>query len=189
MSGVAAQQPARGDAARRLAAIAAAGAELAAKPDGVLETLAETHGLAIADVLGLLGPDNARPVDGARFEEIWSALTEWGTVLFLVHGRNGVFEIKTALPPGTPGRGWFNIHGDTPLGGHLRADRCTAIWFVDRPFFGRRSCSIWFVDAEGEAMFKVFVARNAARELDPIQVVRFEALRNVLCGEDVSRSA
>ncbi len=168
--------------AARADTIAAARADLAAKPDGVLETVAESHGLTIADVLGLLPPEAARAVEGGRFEEIWQALTGWGTVLFLVHGVNGVFEIKTALPPGTSGRGWFNIHGDTPLGGHLRADRCATIWFVDRPFFGRRSCSLWFVDGDGAAMFKVFVARDAARDLDAAQVARFEALRDAVAG-------
>lgn len=182
MSGQTARHPASGEAAGREDAVAAARAALAAQPDGVLETVAETHGLTIADVLGLLPPEAARAVEGGRFEEIWQALTGWGPVLFLVHGRNGVFEIKTALPPGTSGRGWFNIHGDTPLGGHLRADRCATIWFVDRPFFGRRSCSLWFVDGDGEAMFKVFVARDAARALDETQVARFEALRDAVGG-------
>ncbi len=160
--------------------LAAARDALREKPDGVLETVAEAHGLTIAEVLGLLDEDRARRIPGRHFEAVWAELTDWGPVLFLVHGRNGVFEIRTALPPGTSARGWFNIQGDTPLGGHLRADRCHAIWFVDRPFFGRRSCSIWFVDGDGEAMFKVFVARDEARELDAGQVARFEALRSAM---------
>lgn len=160
-------------AAARVAALEA----LAAKPDGVLEAVAEAHGLAYAEVLALLPDGQAAATSGAAFEAIWEALTGWGEVLFLVHGKNGVFEIRTALPPGTEGRGWFNIHGDTPLGGHLRRDRCRSIWFVDRPFFGRRSCSIQFVDADGETMFKVFVIRDAERALDPRQTALFEALR------------
>lgn len=177
----------RSEASHRSDGLAAARAELRAKPDGVLETVAENHGLTIADVLGLLEADRARRIPGRHFEAIWAELTGWGPVLFLVHGRNGVFEIATALPPGAARRGWFDIHGDTPLGGHLRADRCGAIWFVDRPFFGRRSCSLWFVDVDGDAMFKVFVARDAARELDVAQVARFEALREAWASRDDDR--
>lgn len=165
-------------ATRRAAALEA----LAAKPDGVLEAVAEAHGLAYADVLALLPEGQAVGVAGTAFEEIWRALTGWGEVLFLVHGKNGVFEIRTALPQGAEGRGWFNIHGDTPLGGHLRRDRCRSIWFVDRPFFGRRSLSVQFVDEDGETMFKVFVARGAERILDPGQTVLFELLRETWRG-------
>lgn len=158
-------------------ALEAAAADLAAAPDGVLEAVAERHGLPLAAVLGLLPPEQASAIPGQAFEAIWTDLTGWGQVLFLIHDRNGVFEIKTALPPGSHGRGFFNIHGDTPLGGHLKADRCAAIWFVDRPFFGRRSCSVQFFDADGHSMFKVFVARDAARTLDAAQLDRFERLR------------
>ena len=171
MSAVAIEVPAA------VTALEAAAADLAAAPDGVLEAIAERHGLPLGAVLGLLPADQAAAIPGEAFEAIWTDLTSWGQVLFLIHDRNGVFEIKTALPPGSHGRGYFNIHGDAPLGGHLKADRCAAIWFVDRPFFGRRSCSVQFFDAEGHSMFKVFVARDASRTLDVAQIDRFERLR------------
>ncbi|MFT4097185.1 MAG: heme utilization cystosolic carrier protein HutX [Rhodoblastus sp.] len=153
----------------------AARADIEANPDGVLEAVAEKHGLTLHDILGLLPDGQATRAAGAQFEELWRELTTWGDVLFLLHNQHGVFEIKTALPPGSFGRGYFNIHGDAPLGGHLRAERCGSIWFVDRPFFGRRSCSIQFFDTDGVGMFKIFVRRDAARELDPAQLARFEA--------------
>ena len=159
------------------AALGAALADLSEKPDGVLEAIAEKHGLPLRAVVGLLPAEAAVIVPGALFQALWEEIRDWGEVLFLIHGRNGVFEIRTALPPGTLGRGFFNIHGDTPLGGHLRIDRCIDIAFVDRPFFGRRSLSIQFFDGDGEAMFKIFVARGADRELDPGQIVRFENAR------------
>ena len=68
-------------------------------------------------------------------------------------------------------------HDDSPIGGHIRAENCRAIAFVARPFMGRASCSIQFFNEAGEAMFKIFVRRNAARELIPEQVQKFEALR------------
>jgi putative heme utilization carrier protein HutX len=157
-------------------------AALAEKPDGVLEAVAESCGATMEEVLAHLGPDQGLRIDGSRFEEIWSELTGWGPVMFIVHTRDGVFEVAGALPPGTPGRGYFNIHGDSPIGGHLKADRCSSIWLVDRPFFGRRSCSVQFVNRDGGVMFKVFVARGEDRTLQPEQLARFEALKARLTG-------
>ena len=44
--------------------------------------------------------------------------------------------------------------------------------------------SLWFVDREGGAMFKVFVARDAARALNPVQVAAFTVLRDRLAATE-----
>lgn len=160
-----------------LAGIEAVRAALAEKPDGVLESLAAAYDISYRSVLECL-PSSQRPFAPATsFDAIWADLTTWGPIMFIVHTRNGVFETKAPLPPGTHGRGYFNIHGESPLGGHLNVGRCAAIYFIDRPFFGRRSCSVQFIDADGEAMFKIFAGRDTARELLPAHVAKFEALR------------
>lgn len=153
---------------------------LAEKPDGILEAIAEDVGVPLSAVLACLPAGAAVPVAGSHFEEIWQDLVTWGEITFVVHTCDGVFECEGAIPPGSFGRGYFNIHGDSPIGGHLRADRCRTIYFVDRPFFGRRSCSVQFINQEGEGMFKVFVGRNEDRSLKAEQVARFEALRDRL---------
>jgi putative heme utilization carrier protein HutX len=151
---------------------------LASEPGGVLEEIARREGASYRDVLDTLPGGQAVGRPGSSFERIWSGLAAWpGEITFIVHTADGVFETRGALPPGSHGRGYFNIHGDSPIGGHIRADRCAAIYFVDRPFFGRRSCSVQFVNGEGAAMFKIFVGRGPDRELDPEQVARFEAMR------------
>lgn len=150
---------------------------LAEKPDGVIESIAEEAGVSYRAVLDALPPEHVGRFPGDAFEMVWRELETWGPVLFLVHTSGGVFEIDTALNPGTFGRGYYNIHGPAPLHGHLAAGRCAAIYCVDRPFFGRRSCSVQFVDTDGAAMFKVFVRRDAAREMIPEQLARFEALK------------
>jgi putative heme utilization carrier protein HutX len=152
--------------------------QLAAKPDGVLKTIAADLGVPLVDVLACLPAGAAVPVEGSAFEEIWNDLATWGEITFVVHTRDGVFECKGSIPPGVFGRGYFNIHGDSPIGGHLKADRCRSIYFVDRLFFGERSCSVQFVNRDGEAMFKVFVGRNEDRSLKTEQLARFEALRD-----------
>lgn len=149
---------------------------IAAEQGGVLEEIARREGASYREVLDALPAGQAIAKPGAAFETVWSGLAAWpGEITFIVHTADGVFETRGSIPPGAFGRGFFNIHGETPIGGHIRAERCAAIYFVDRPFFGRRSCSVQFVNRDGDAMFKIFVGRDAARELDPRQVSLFEA--------------
>jgi heme iron utilization protein len=153
-------------------------AALKEQPDGVLDDVARRHGVPLRVVLDLLPEAAARSAPGVRFAEIWADLVNWGPMTFIVHTEDGVFETKAPLPPGSEARGYFNIHGESPLGGHLRIGRCAAIYFVDRPFFGRRSCSLQFINIDGGAMFKVFVGRDEKRDLLADQLVRFERLRD-----------
>lgn len=155
-------------------------AQLEAEPDGVLDDLARRNDVSLRAVLDLLPSGSAKSVSGERFADIWTDLTGWGAVTFIVHTADGVFETRAALPPGSAGRGYFNIHGDSALGGHIRAERCAAIYFIDRPFFKRRSCSLQFINLDGAPMFKVFVARDDKRELLADQLERFERLRERL---------
>jgi putative heme utilization carrier protein HutX len=151
-------------------------ARLAANPDGVIEALAREHGVTTLDATRMLPAANARFAPGDAFADIMGALTSWGEVLFIVHTPNIVLECQGAVPPGEVGRGYFNLHGDSPIGGHIKSERCAQIAFVRRPFMGRESCSIQFFDVDGDAMFKVFVRRAADRSLDAAQVDLFEAL-------------
>jgi putative heme utilization carrier protein HutX len=159
-----------GDSRARLAA------RLAANPDGIIEALAREHGVTTLEATRMLPAANARFALGNAFADIMAALTTWGEVLFIVHTPNIVLECQGAVPPGEFGRGYFNLHGASPIGGHVKAERCAQIAFVRRPFMGRDSCSIQFFDVDGDAMFKVFVRRAADRSLDAAQVDLFEAL-------------
>jgi heme iron utilization protein len=157
--------------------LASAREKLAAKPDGVIEAVATETGLPTQEVLEMTPEKERIFVPGTALEAVWQELSTWGDVLFIVHTRDIVCEVVGSLPLGSFGHGYYNIHGDSPLGGHIRAANCSAIYLVDRPFHGRRSCSVQFFNAAGEAMFKVFVRRDAARELLPDQLTRFEALK------------
>jgi putative heme utilization carrier protein HutX len=151
--------------------------KLATQPDGVIEAVAAEAGLPTQAVLELTPAKERIFVPPSAFEALWTELSGWGDVLFIVHTRDIVCEVVGSLPVGSFGRGYYNIHGDSPIGGHIRAANCRAIYLVDRPFHGRRSCSVQFFNADGEAMFKVFVRRDKARELLPDQLVAFEALK------------
>lgn len=152
-------------------------AALAEKPDGVVEQIAAKAEVTPAEILAVLPEGAAVVVAADRWEPIWTDLTTWGEILMIVHTEDIVLEVEGRLPEGSEGHGWFNIHGDSPIGGHIRKERCVSIAFVDRGFHGRRSCSVWFMNAEGRAMFKVFVRRDKERNLLDDQVQRFESLR------------
>lgn len=151
--------------------------ELAENPGGVLELTASQHGLSLQAVVELLPQEMWARVPGDLFVEVMQDLTEWGDVTVIAHTRDIILEVEGPVPPGKLGHGFYNLHGDSPIGGHLRADNCKAIVFLRRPFMGKESVSIQFFNAEGGSMFKVFVGRDENRALKPEQVERFEALK------------
>ncbi len=150
---------------------------LAAKPDGVIEAVARDVGLPTQVVLEATPAAERHFVPPEKFESLWKEMAGWGEVLFIVHTPDIVLECEGSLPIGSFGAGYYNIHGDSPIGGHIRAENCRAIYIVDRLFHGRRSCSVQFFNAAGEAMFKVFVRRDKARNLLADQLACFEAMK------------
>lgn len=152
---------------------------LAANADGILEQIARDYGVSTLDVVRALPEAHRSLIDGARFADVMKAIEEWGPILFIVHTRHIVLECEGPLPQGSFGRGYYNIHGDSPIGGHIRAESCKAIAFVSRPFMGRESRSVQFFSEDGEAMFKIFVRRDEARNLIAEQVERFDTLRRI----------
>jgi len=145
---------------------------LAENPDGVLERIAQDYGVSTRDVVAALPSRHQTMVAGELFGEVMSDLQTWGIVL----------ECAGTIPPGNAGRGYYNMHGNSPIGGHIKFESCATIGFVSRPFMGRPSCSVQFFNRAGEAMFKVFVRRDTECNLLAEQVTKFEALRSRLRG-------
>lgn len=158
----------------------AARRELAENPGGVLESTAARHGLSLQAVVECLPQEMWTRVSGDLFVEVMEDLTNWGVITLISHTRDIVLEVEGTIPPGKPGRGFYNLHGDSPIGGHLRDGNCKAIIFLRRPFMGKESVSVQFFNEEGGSMFKVFVGRDENRELKPDQVERFEQLKGRL---------
>ena len=151
--------------------------ELAENPGGVLESTAGQHGLSLQAVVELLPQEMWATVPGDLFVEVMEDLTTWGKVTVIAHTPDIILEVEGEVPPGKLGHGFYNLHGDSPIGGHLRAGNCAAISFLRRPFMGKESVSIQFFNAAGGSMFKVFVGRDENRALKPDQVERFEQLK------------
>lgn len=151
--------------------------ELAQDPGGVLEATASQHGLPLRTVVECLPEEMWSSFSGDRFVEVMQDLSDWGAVTVIAHTKDIILEVEGPVPAGKLGHGFYNLHGDSPIGGHLRADNCEAIVFVRRPFMGKETLSVQFFNAEGEAMFKVFVGRDGSRNLKPDQVERFARLQ------------
>lgn len=156
--------------------------KLAGSPGGVLEAVAQQHGVSLRTVVEALPEEMWVTVPGTRFVEVMQDVAHWGDVLTIVHTQDVVMEFKGPVPMGKLGRGFYNLHGETGLAGHLKADNCDAIAFVRRPFMAKDTASIQFFNAGGEAMFKVFVGRDDEGELRGDQLDMFEALRARLTG-------
>lgn len=154
---------------------AAIEATLAEEPGAVLERVAEQHGVRTADVIDCLPDEEATLVDGAHFERVMQDFTDWGDITFIVHTDDLVFEARGTIPPGSMGRGYYNLHGK-PIGGHLKASRCKTIAFVTRLLFGKEARSVQFYSVDGDCMFKVYLGRDENGAMFADQVERFEAL-------------
>lgn len=161
---------------------ARAAAALAEKPDGIVEAIAAKAEVTPAEILAILPEGSAISAGSDQFNGIWNEMRGWGEVLMIVQTGDIVLEVPGELPEGSESHGWFNIHGDSPIGGHIKKDNCAGITFVDRGFHGRRSCSVWFMNDAGGAMFKIFVRRDENKELRVEQLAKFKALRDSFCG-------
>jgi len=72
------------------------------------------------------------------------------------------------------------------LHGHLRHERCAAIAFVERPFMGKSSAFVAFINVDGGIMFKVFVGRDETRALRQDQLARFRSLADSIASISVA---
>jgi len=153
---------------------------MAMNADGVLEDIARTYCVSTLDVVHALPAANRKIVTGDHLEPLLDDGTSWGPILLIVHTPDLVLECEGPLPSGSYGRGYFNLQGESPISGHIRASRCREIAFVSRPFMGRESRSIQFFNFDGDSMFKIFVRREQNRDLVAEQVARFDALKAAL---------
>lgn len=123
-----------------------------------------------------LPPSMMRIGGDEHFAAAMQDIAEWGEATLIVHTDDAIFEFTGPIPAGEIGRGYFNLMQPKGLHGHLRHERCAGIAFVERPFMGKSSAFVAFVNADGGIMFKVFVGRDEARALRADQLARFRQL-------------
>ncbi len=150
---------------------------IAEKPDGILESLAGQFAVPIQTVVECLPADHLARIDGSRFVDVLTDISEWGDIIFIVHTKDAIVEFSGPMPKGKIGHGMYNLQdGGLGLSGHLRPENCKSILLVRRPFMGMETMSVQFFNAEGETIFKIYVGRDEQRKLKTDQIERFNRL-------------
>lgn len=149
-------------------------------PGQVLEMLAAQNQCSFEDVIRCLPEENVRQTEGSRIVEFLQAVAAWDeSVTFIAHTPDAIVEVSGKLPNGKVGRGFYNFdHPETDGGvhGHIYYENCASIYLLERPFMGKATCSLNFINRNGGAMFKIFVGRDEAGELKQHQI---EAMRKL----------
>lgn len=149
---------------------------LAEDPGAIVEDVAKAQNVTAREVVEALPTQMRKFAPGGAFIDAMRDIAGWGDVTLIVHTDDGIMEFGGPVPAGEVGRGYYNVPGAKGFHGHLRHERCAGIAFVERPFMGRLSASVLFLNADGGIMFKVFVGRDENRELKADQLEKFRAL-------------
>jgi len=131
-------------------------------------------------VMECLPEEEVRKADVHHFDEAMAMIATWGNVTTILQTESMVLEAKGMIPMGSHGHGYFNLMGgrDYNVGGHIRADLLSAIYFVERPFMGLKSMSVQFFSLSGTPIFKVYLGRDEKRQLLPDQIEHYMGLRD-----------
>ena len=155
-------------------------AHMVANPGVVIEDVARERNVTPRAVIEAMPEMMVRIGPGSHFAAAMQDIAQWGEVTLIVHTDDAIFEFTGAIPAGEVGRGYFNLMQPKGLHGHLRHERCAAVAFVERPFMGKASAFVAFINVDGGIMFKVFVGRDEARALRGDQLKQFQSLADSL---------
>ncbi|WP_232802061.1 heme utilization cystosolic carrier protein HutX [Motilimonas sp. E26] len=140
--------------------------------------MAEQLNLSEGEVVLALPKAMVTAIAGDAAETILQQLSDWGPVTTIVHSQGSIFEVKANFPKGKSAHDYYNLMGKSgELHGHLRLDNVAHIALVSKPFNGKESYFIGFFTATGEGVFKVYLGRDAKRQLIPEQVEKFQKLK------------
>ena len=153
--------------------------KLARNPALLFEKLAEENALSHAQVIECLPEAMWTKLAGTHFISVLKAIRDWGQLTTIVHTADIVMEFMGDFPDGKEGHGFYNLSGESErkgLHGHLRHAHCSAIYLIERPFMNVTTMSMNFVNQDGNFMFKIFLGRDEAGNLQKAQIERFHAL-------------
>lgn len=137
--------------------------ELIENPGQILEILATKYKCSLEEVMLNLPAEMLKVTEGERFVEILQEIHEWDdAITFISHTEDTIIEFVGKLPSGSISRGFYNFEHKEGGGlqGHLRYENCAKIYLLDRPFMGKRTVSLIFINKKGNAMFKIFAGRE-----------------------------
>lgn len=150
----------------------------------MLGSMAARFNVSEYDIARVLPADMRAFAPAHAFDQIWAGLADWEKATFIVEHLGSVLEIKTPIPQGTYGHGWFNLTGNSPLGGHLKMDDLKAVAFLSMPFMGLESLSLQFFNTDGAVKFSIYAGRDEQRRIIPSVRESFFRLRDALCEEN-----
>jgi heme iron utilization protein len=154
---------------------------MAENPGAVIEDVAREKNATARQVIEALPEEMRRFARGSAFVPAMQEIATWGEVTLIIHTEDGIFEITEPVGGGEISRGYYNIMKPKGMHGHLRHERCGGVAFVERPFMGKASAFVAFLNVDGGVMFKVFVGRDDARALKADQLASFRTLAGKLC--------
>ncbi|XXQ68591.1 heme anaerobic degradation radical SAM methyltransferase ChuW/HutW [Neisseriaceae bacterium B1] len=149
------------------------------KPGQVLEMLAMQHQCDVESVILCLPTEMVHKTEGERIVEILQTIASWqDAVTFIAHTPDAIMEVTSKLPNGNIGRGFYNFEHAEEGGihGHIYYENCAAIYLIERPFMGKDTVSLNFINHNGGVMFKIFVGRDETGMLKPQQT---QAMRDL----------
>ncbi len=147
-------------------------------PDAMIMELARTHAVSELEVLAVLGPPRAVPLDATRWEALLRALPALGAVRVIVSNAGVTTETRGTF-------GGFSLTGDyfnvqtASLDMHLRWAAIGGAMAVEKPSHqtGRPTASIQLFDHDGHAILKIFLVFGEREDDTTARRQAFAALR------------
>ncbi|MDO5633188.1 MAG: heme utilization cystosolic carrier protein HutX [Paracoccus sp. (in: a-proteobacteria)] len=152
---------------------------IAQNPTAALEDIARAADTTPLAVLEALPKGEVTHLPGSLMADVLDAIASWGEITFIVNTGPVILEAKAPMQGGTAVHGMYNLKGK-PISGHLNVDACARVAFVRRKLFSMETRSVQFYDHDGNCLFKIYLGRDAQRQLIPEQIAAFDALESRL---------
>lgn len=153
-----------------------------------ISTFALMYGVSDLEVCYAM-PENMRTIiDGSHFEAVWKELATWEKATVIILHLGSAFEISTKINTGVFGHGYYNIMGESPLEGHIKADEIHSIVFSTMPFMGLESLSVLFFDKTGNLIFSVYAGRQNRQIIESVKS-SFYKMKEEYSSQKISRKS
>lgn len=134
-----------------------------------ISTFAEMYGVSDLEVCYAMPENMCSIIDGSYFETVWKELAAWEKATVIILHKGSAFEISTKINEGVFGHGYYNIMGESPLEGHIKANEIHSIVFSTMPFMGLESLSVLFFDKTGGLIFSVYAGRQNRQIIESVK--------------------
>ncbi|MBL8628409.1 MAG: hypothetical protein JNM81_02195 [Rhodospirillaceae bacterium] len=143
------------------------------------EWIAETAKVSRDEAVKALVAGYRIPVDGGKFDEVWTKLTTWENPLLITIVAGSVIEVHSKIPKGKYDQGFFNLEDGASLTGHFKPENIKMIYIIEEPSReGGVARQVAFYDADAKRVFGIFVDRKeSGGEHYPGTLAQFKELQ------------